>query len=244
MSLLAGAVTADETNESEKQIVPRRLFAIATKLVTVEQFLRFQEDHKYDKRVSPEPTCPVNSVSWYAAVAYCNWLSEREGISRDQWCYLPNDKGDFAEGMGIPSDCLQRTGYRLATETEWEYACRAGSTTEYCFGDAEEMLANYACYDENSGQRMFPVGSLKPNDFGLFDMHGNAWEWCQSRYDTDAGKESSSRSDQRIRDEDSRVLRGGSFLSDRADVHSPARYGADPDDGWDVLGFRVARTYD
>ena len=111
-------------------------------------------------------------------MAYCNWLSEQEGIPKDQWCYEPNDKGEYAEGMKIPADFLQRTGYRLPTEAEWEYACRAGTTSAFGFGEPEELLDRYAWYISNSKNRMWPVGLLKPNGLGLFDMHGNAWEWC------------------------------------------------------------------
>ena len=77
-------------------------------------------------------------------------------------------------------DFLNRTGYRLPTEAEWEYACRAGAVTSRCYGETEELLPNYAWYSENSKGRSRPVGSLKPNDFGLFDMHGNGWQWCNN----------------------------------------------------------------
>ena len=93
-----------------------RSYAIASKEVTVEQFLRFRKGHDYDKKASPTKDCPVNNVSWYKAAEYCNWLSEQEGIDEDQWCYLPNAEGQYAKGMKLAPGCLGRAGYRLPTE--------------------------------------------------------------------------------------------------------------------------------
>src|SRR3954452_2229741 len=108
---------------------------------------------------------------------YCNWLSEQEGLPKDQWCYLPNEAGDYAEGMSIPADVLERSGYRLPTEAEWEYACRAGAVTSRYYGHAIELLSAYVRYQANSSERAWMCGSLLPNDLGLFDMLGNVYEW-------------------------------------------------------------------
>ena len=99
---------------------------------------------------------PVVNVSWNDAAAFCQWLSRKEGKE-----------------------------YRLPTEAQWEYACRAGSTTRYSFGDDATSLGEYAWYAGNSGSKTHPVGEKKPNAWGLYDMHGNVWEWCADWFAAD-----------------------------------------------------------
>ena len=147
---------------------------------------------------------------------------------------------------GIRKNYLRLNGYRLPTETEWEYACRAGAVTSRYYGDAVELLAKYAWYFEISGNRSWPVGKLKPNEFGLFDMHGNVWNWCQERYLNYPKGEGVTVDEEDILTIDrgrSRVLRGGSFDDRPSHVRSAYRNYGLPVNRISNDGFRLARTF-
>jgi formylglycine-generating enzyme required for sulfatase activity len=213
-------------------------FAVALKLVTVAEFKKFQPDFKYPKNHSPGEDTPINGVNWYDAAEYCNWLSKQEGIRQDQWCYEPNAQGAYAEGMKVKANHQALSGYRLPLEAEWEYACRAGTATAWSHGSDEAMLRHYAWYATNAGDTMHPVGSLKPNGLGLFDVHGNAYQWCKGVYGNEISKEIVV-----VQNIDSRALRGGSFNVDAWDVRSASRGWYEPRNRSGGSGFRVARTY-
>ena len=176
-------------------------------------------------------------------------LAERAGgLPKDQWCYLPNEAGAYAEGMSIPADVLERTGYRLPTEAEWEYACRAGAVTSRYYGHSIDLLDAYAWYQANSKDHAWTCGSLFPNDLGLFDMLGNMFEWCQDSLDSSKPVKKGIYSDiinisESVVEKIPRLLRGGSFSYLPAVVrsayriwHAPANRNAD-------VGFRPSRTY-
>ena len=238
-----------ERNENETMHRQRigRSFAIAAKSVTVEQFKRCMKDFGHDQMYRcPEPNCPILGVIWYEAAAYCNWLSKTEGMPESEWCYEPNKEGDYEEGMRPASDFLKRTGYRLPTEAEWEYACRAGSRASRHYGDCEELLGKHGWYVKNSSDRSWPVGSLKPNDLGLFDMHGNMYMWChdsfpQYRQDSEMAEDAGDISP--LSNKVSRVLRGGGFFDPAVLLRSARRYWLRPVNRIISVGFRLARTY-
>jgi formylglycine-generating enzyme required for sulfatase activity len=184
-------------------------------------------------------------VSWYDAARYCNWLSAREGLPRDQWVYPDEPRS----GMRLPPDYLQRTGYRLPTEAEWEFAARAGTTTARYFGEDEAQLPRHAWFDANTGRkRTFPVGQLPPNPWGLFDMYGNVWEWTFDRrqpYPAGPGVREDREDDVLVVSDDAaRTRRGGSFAYEAFTARSAHRGDVTyfPMQTRDNVGFRVART--
>ena len=238
-----------------RMTIPRR-FAIGRQEVTVAQFRRFLKTHTDPRlhaspdvlnRFGPDPDGPWIGPTWYTAAQYCNWLSEQEGIPRDQWCYEPAERG-YVEGMTIPADVLRRTGYRLPTEAEWEYACRSGTITSRYYGQTIDLLGRYAWYQANSQEHAWSGGSLLPNDLGLSDMLGNVYEWnngwfggprswAKGRY-----RDISDRSEHVI-EKLPRLLLGGSFANPPAGVRAAGRRGNAPSLRDASYGFRLARTY-
>ncbi len=225
-----------------------RKFAMTSTEVTWEQFKKYVDANPASKHSHPadyakELDGPVLAVSWVQAVMYCRWLSEQEGIPLDQMCFPEHNK--IHDGMPLPADLMERTGYRLPSEGEWECACRAGTITRRFFGDSEEFLGNYGWHIGNSNDYAYSAGRLKPNDYGLFDIYGNAWEWCLDRHGSlptrppgefflDAPKLVGTKA---------RILRGGSMNSRPDALRSAQR------DFNDALhnrnhnvGFRIVRT--
>jgi formylglycine-generating enzyme required for sulfatase activity len=144
------------------------------------------------------PKLPVEQVSWNDCQSFLAKLQEKS----------PGQK------------------FALPTEAQWEYACRAGSTSDYCFGDGDANLGEYAWYSSNAGNQTHPVGGKKPNAWGLYDMHGNVWEWCNDAYrpySTEAVSDPTGASS------GARVLRGGAWHISPGNLRSAGRDGAAPD---------------
>ena len=185
---------------------------------------------------------PVEKVSWFEAVRFCNKLSELAGL---QPCYQVTEAQDETGRVGPPQVVWSRgaDGYRLPTEAEWEYSCRAGTQSAYSFGDETEELGEYAWFAANSGRSTQEVGQKKANNWGVHDLHGNIWEWCWDWYEpykvTDdndmivnpvgppAGK--------------GRVVRGGSFNSGPRVLRAAFRNKLQPEEHDRYLGFRCVR---
>ncbi len=176
---------------------------------------------------------PVETVSWYDAIRFANAMSEREGFSP---CY--EGDGTVIGGGGNPYAC---EGYRLPTEAEWEYAARGGTTTTYSFGGEETDPGSHAWYAHNSEEKTHPVGEKAPNPWGLYDVHGNVWEWVHDRYQS--GYASSQLSDPLgAPSGQERVKRGGSWDRTPEYLRLAYRSSYGPSSRYYNFGFRLART--
>ncbi|MGA4859546.1 formylglycine-generating enzyme family protein [Streptomyces koyangensis] len=164
-----------------------------------------------------DPDAPVTEVSWTDALRYCNLLSQALGLRP---CYLLGDDPD-ARATRWDQDA---DGFRLPTEAEWEYACRAGSP-EVRYGPLDAV----ARHRGNSGGRLHPVATRQPNAFGLYDMLGNVWEWCWDLYDPGVYGPY-------------RVFRGGGWQDEPRGVRAACRRKSHPTLRIDDLGFRLARS--
>ncbi len=236
----------DETQH--RRIIPRR-FAIATKEVSHAELEKFLKEHPElgsanRREFSPDPACPASKPSWYAAAAFCNWLSDREHCPR---CYDPAPDGLYGDGMRVPADALTRTGYRLPTEAEWEFTCRAGTlVSRYC-GAGPTQLSHYGYFNMNSDGHAWPCGQLMPNDLGLFDMLGNVYEWCQDRWEpyqpSPAGVILDLLSQPfPVLQTNRYILRGGGFVDVPGHLRAAQRSFNTPNNQLGVYGFRIART--
>ncbi|MFI5454056.1 MAG: protein kinase [Isosphaerales bacterium] len=204
----------------------KRVFAIAAKETTIEQMLRFDPAHWYNKENSPGPTCPIGVVTWPRAIDYCEWLNKREMMAESQSCYA---RGNERLAYSEVSPDLTRTGYRLPTRAEWQFACRAGTMTRRYYGNDnnDELLHHYVWLTQKGAEpRLEPVGRLMPNDFGLFDMYGNVSEWNGD-----------------VPDESNHVFTsGGGFKALPQELSSHYYMTTSPDLQYNQFGFRIART--
>ncbi len=201
--------------------------------VTNAEYRRFKSAHdsgSYNGNSLNGDKQPVVKVSWEEAVAYADWL-----------CRKSDRK------------------YRLPTEAEWEYACRAGTTTARSWGKGESQACKYANVNDLRSKKKnnfswsnfscddgfavtAPVGSFRPNAFGLYDMSGNVWEWCSDWYDSDYYKKSPVRNPQGPASGSNRALRGGSWINSAVGVRSAIRHGTRPGERDDSLGFRLVAS--
>jgi formylglycine-generating enzyme required for sulfatase activity len=213
-----GSFLMDEGKE-QKKVTIEKDFYMGKYPVTIAEYMHFVRDTKSNypewleegneyniktgtndhyKKMNLTDNAPIIGISWYDAKEYCKWLSKKTGKN-----------------------------YRLPTQKEWEYSCRAGTTTKWSFGDDEKELKKYAWYGKNSDGTTHEVGEKLPNPWGLYDMHGNVWEWCEDWYDEEKKE---------------KVLRGGSWGNSAVSTRSSGRLSGNPTNRDDYWGFRVLRT--
>ncbi len=215
-SFRMGARGYDSREEPVHSVKIVQDFYLGTFPVTQEQFAAFASDHKND--FHGRKGNPVESVDWLQATAFCDWLTKSGELPPGYMAHLPS-------------------------EIQWEYACRADTDTEYCNGDGEAALQKVGWFNANSQRNTRPVGGRSPNDWGLYDMHGNVWEWCSDVWregeyrDRRDGHEYEARADE-VRGggntsdrKTDRVLRGGSWFDSAGYCRSAYRY-------WYWAGFR------
>lgn len=209
-------------------------FWVADREVTRGQFQKFIDDPDYPATekpvawngifadVSPTADHPAQQVSWYDAVLYCNWLSQREGL-KPYYERTGTKEQNFGREYDAWRGTPGATGYRLPREQEWEYACRAGTSTEFSSGDDEGPLVAYCKMCPSRTAAL--CGEKLPNSWGLHDVHGNVCEWCEDAYDVRGSN---------------RVLRGGGWRSGAAICRTAIRFTIDPSLRDANNGFRLA----
>lgn len=202
-------------------------FYMSTTEITQEQWKTVMAGSNPSKKEYIGDNKPVQQVTWHRAVEFCNRLSEMENLEK---CYTIN-------GTEVTCD-FSKNGWRLPTEAEWEYCCRAGNTGDFGgSGNIDEM----GWSNENSGNDIHDVAQKKANDFGLYDMHGNVYEWCWDWYETDYYSKSPEVNPKGSDEEIEKVLRGGSFINNPELCTSWIRKSASPtlfNYNW---GFRVVK---
>lgn len=204
------ALTASRVSEGPQRQVTLQPYALSKFEVTQAQWTAVMGD---DPSANKGADLPVESVSWNAAKAFVEKLSEKTGKP-----------------------------YRLPTEAEWEYAARAGSTTAYAFGDDEAQISEHSWFDGNSGMSTHPVGEKPPNSFGLHDMHGNVWEWVQDCFHENYIGTPTDGSAAREYPSCDRVSRGGSWYDVPEVARSAYRFKDGPDNSVSGMGLRLARS--
>jgi len=199
------------------KVTIKESFELGKYPITVGEYLHFVKATKkelLDKWSKEKENYPVTDVTWDDAVAYCKWLNEQQ----------------------------KEYVYRLPTEAEWEYACRAGTTTKWSFRDDKENLGEYAWYDKNSDDSTHEVGKKKPNDFKLYDMHGNVFEWCQDDYVDNYKKTPKDGNPYIDKNAKRKIIRGGSWYYNADSTRSAVRDRVSSTFRDNFVGFRLLRT--
>jgi formylglycine-generating enzyme required for sulfatase activity len=205
--------TSDNYNEAWHEEKPQHLVKVKAFAMGKYPITKAQYKAVMGNKISRfqgHPNHPVERMSWDDAQKFCRKLSQATGKQ-----------------------------YRLPTEAEWEYACRAGTTTRYYFGDNARRLGDYAWFRDNSNKTIHPVGQKRPNAWGLYDMQGNVWEWCEDGWHDNYQGVPTDGSAWTQGENNHRVLRGGGWYGSSRFGRSSYRSGSNPGFRSDDIGFRV-----
>ena len=187
--------------------------------VSVEDYMLYAQatsiEIPNDKYTDLGVNVPVRRVTWLDAVAYCKWLSQREAKT-----------------------------IRLPSEAEWEYACRASSHQNYCFGNDESLLDQSAWYKNNAQGTTHDIGSKKPNAWGIYDMHGNIWEWTLDRYADNYSHTPTNGKAHKVQSDQGMTLRGGAWSGEAQNCRSSRRINLGANSRNYFVGFRIVVELD
>ncbi len=216
-----------DTTEVQREVVVDYPFAVSAHEVTRAQFEEFRSESSKEPALAPDKLCPQYFVTWRDAADYCYWLTGEEGIQPSDQSYPDLVNGELV-ATPLPYDFTLRRGFRLPTEHEWEYVARAGASTSRFYGNAESDLVKYAWYAVNARNRTWPVGRLRPNPLGFFDIYGNVDEWCEIWPPSDPSEPGSTR--------------GGGYRASARFLRSAMPHVEDRTTVFSFYGFRIAMT--
>ncbi len=221
-------------DERPERVVKLNSFYMSKYEVTNAEYRIFAKAVGIDRPIGPDNS-PVTNLSWQSAVMFCNWLSGKENL--DQSYQITRDSNKFIATF-IPG----KSGYRLPTEAEWEYAARGGSKSKYYAYSGSNDPGEVSWNITNSGNATHEVGSKKPNELGIFDMTGNTMEWCTDWFDDKYYGKNENENPYGPLNGVSRVCRGGNYLC-RSDVlRNTRRFELEPNNTDGLAGIRLVKN--
>jgi formylglycine-generating enzyme required for sulfatase activity len=238
-----------QKDEMRHSVTLTRPFALLDREITFEELIAFSPQYaEFMKQYDAQPTDAGFAADWYDSVAYSRWLGKAMGLPESDQCYADPetlDKEQYARDPQVtwaPRNWplgLDKRGFRLPTDSEWEVVARSGSRTAYGFGSEVALLDRFGWFSENSGKHVHSGRELRPSLRGLFDLHGNLFEWTHDWYGGDFG-ESAQTDFVGAQRGSSRVFRGGSWGYDAADCRAATRHTSVPSLRTNYHGFRLA----